>query len=869
MKTTVVTTSTRSRLAEVAVLAKSLERHHPGQRLTCYLVEDGVRASDAVAANLDVGDLKELDLPDHERFCFQYPPFELCCAIKPFAMLREFDNGADRVVYIDGDMFVCAPFLDSLDHAQHDVLLTPHLGCAERETDYAYFLRAGTHNAGFLSAVNTAGARAMLSWWADRTETLCFHDYVAGVFADQSWLSLGSAIFDGVGRLPDAGINVGHWNVNEHDYREVGGSIAADDGTVLRVFHFSGFAYPGLTRHPSVMETIPPAIESLAAQYGNLLSDARRVSSPDEPYTFSRYEDGTPIEASAREAVRSGVASSQHPFADRAAIEDAARRAGGDTIFESRFDYQVQTADRQRSRVEELEREHAVLTQKCVNLGNHVDSYQRRPIRTFVHDRLNRGGQSPSQHWTAEPASSNSGGFRASILIVTRNNADTLARAVGACFAQHLSVGEFEIVLVDDGSDAPQLAVLDVLESRYRGAISAGKFRIIRCGERRGVGPRRNMSVREGKADILAVIDGDAFPESDWLEHVLEPFSDPSVGVVSSRVLFGVDPSLANGQGCTVSLYGFGLDRFVFQPAANLPDTTEEVLYAMGCGMAMRRCAWEAIDGFDEDIVYGYEDVDFSLRVWILGARVVTAPLAVVMHETISFDPPTRDRIFLYMRNRWLFLIKHWPITWIVRAAICQVGALLLTQDGRVHSPIFLRAMLSLARRVPHLLRARRGRAAPELLRRLIWPHWIGPTGLYRDIRLLNRAPLTPVGCVNWDDGDTFRLGGGLQHPGQPYVSVIDNGWCEIALFETSRKLILEVAPQKRPNPVRVDMAFSMAGDGDRKTTSMHRVESEMRLSVDVPEGATRCRIAFSTTGVARDAADPDPVVRLGEVLQK
>jgi GT2 family glycosyltransferase len=866
MKTAIVTTSTRSRLPEVAMLARSIEMHHPGQQLTCYLAEADVRPSDIVVGNLIVEGLDVLKLPNYERFVFQYPPFELCCAIKPFAMLHAFAKGVDRVVYLDGDMFVCAPFLDSLDHSTHDILLTPHLGCAERETDYTYFLRAGTHNAGFLSAVKGARATALLSWWAARMETLCFHDYVAGVFADQSWLSLGAALFDGVGRIPDCGINVGHWNLNEHSYCERNDRIEMEDGSPLRMFHFSGFIQPGLTRHATVLESVPPAIEHLAATYGRLLSEARGSFGGDAPYSFGCFADGTPISPEMREAVRAGLVDSPHPFTDRGAVEETVRRLGADKLFASRADFRVAAADRLRIRIDELDQANALLTRRAAALRDHVDSYRRRPVRTFVHDALHRGAQAEDFPDWRTPTISDPGLPRVSILVVTRNNERTLQRAVAACFAQRLSAGTFEIVLVDDGSDAPQKAVLDELEATYRGAVEAGTFRIVRCAERRGVGPRRNMSVREARADLLAVIDGDAFPEAGWLEHVVESFAEPSVGVVSSRVLFGADPTLANGQGCTVSLYGFGLDRFVFQPVANLPDAPEEVLYAMGCGMAMRRAAWARVNGFDEDIVYGYEDVDFSLRVWIAGGRVVTNPRAVVRHETISFDPPTRDRIFLYMRNRWLFLIKHWPLTWLAKAAVCQLGALVLTQDGRVHSPIFLRAMLSLLRGLPRLLRMRRKRADTALLRRLIWPHFV-PPGLYRDIRLLHGAPLTPVRRVNWNDGDTFRLGGGFLHSDGPSVSLINNGWCEVAVFSSTRALELALAPATE-QPVSISIRFGVSTAAAAVTCRRLVVERAERCVIEVPPGSDRCRITVSAEGIAGDAVAPNPIVRLTEMVQ-
>ncbi len=458
------------------------------------------------------------------------------------------------------------------------------------------------------------------------------------------------------------------------------------------------------------------------------------------------------------------------------------------------------------------------------------------------------------------------GDLHASILIVTRNNEKTLGRVVEACLSQQLSAGEFETVLIDDASDSPQLSLLREIESLHHDKIASGVLRIIRCGPHRGVGPCRNISVREAKGGFLAAIDGDAFPEPGWLESVLLPFDDSSVGIVSSRVLFDSDSSLVNGQGCTLSRYGFGLDRYLFQPVENLPDNQEEVLYAMGCGMAFRREAWESVNGFDEDIVYGYEDADFALRVWARGLRVITQPSAVVLHRTLSFGPLSRERLFFATRNRWFFLIRHWPFGWLLCAAVCQAGALILTRRGRVDVPLFLRAVFSLIPRLPGLLKSRSLRPAGNLLRRLVFHRYISG-GLYGDLQILHNAPLTPAGRINWSDGDTFRLGGGRVSPDYSSVSLINNGWCDISVFSTTEELTVS-AEVINGGSAAVSFSFLDINDGCLEAES-RGIAGKNLISIKVPQGAARCRVSIYSSGYSSDPVSPLAAVRLLEVSQR
>ena len=452
-------------------------------------------------------------------------------------------------------------------------------------------------------------------------------------------------------------------------------------------------------------------------------------------------------------------------------------------------------------------------------------------------------------------------GVRASILIATRNNVATLERVIAACFAQKLSSGKYEIVLVDDASDAPQLALLDQFEADYAAAIANGLFRIFRCETQGGLALRRNMTAREGRGEIVTYIDGDAIPEPDWLEQILHTFDDASVGVVASRLLFDSAASLANAQGGTLSLYGFGLDRFLFQPVDNLPDHSEEVLYAMGCGLALRKELWEKVGGFDEGLVYGYEDVDLPLYVWGCGMRVVTQPMAVIRHRTMSYDTPNRFRMFIYMRNRWHFLIKHWPIRWLLKAFCSQMEWLLLSPEGRTSIPIFGKAMRSLLPSVPKLIKSRSKRCDEITLSRMVWPHHV-PVATYWDTRLLHEAALTPVRKVNWNDGDTFRLGGGFHHPDTDCVSVVNNGWIDVAAFASSKSMLLTVDAQEGRS-----VEILLVEDGERSSTRV-TVTCEEKLSFDLSVDSRICKFIFTADGCVSDGVSPTIIARICEVTQ-
>ena len=63
---------------------------------------------------------------------------------------------------------------------------------------------------------------------------------------------------------------------------------------------------------------------------------------------------------------------------------------------------------------------------------------------------------------------------------------------------------------------------------------------------------------------------------------------------------------------------------------------TRDVSAVTGACCLIRRSAWEAIGGFDEDYAIAYNDVDFCLRLRAHGYRVLYTPHVTLIHDESS-----------------------------------------------------------------------------------------------------------------------------------------------------------------------------------------------------------------------------------------
>jgi GT2 family glycosyltransferase len=144
-------------------------------------------------------------------------------------------------------------------------------------------------------------------------------------------------------------------------------------------------------------------------------------------------------------------------------------------------------------------------------------------------------------------------------------------------------------------------------------------------------------------------------------------------------------------------------------PVSQAPRGYQEVAFASGAALVVRRSAWDALGGFDERYFMYCEDLDLSLRLWLAGWQVGIAPAARVEHD-YDFDKGGR-KWFLLERNRWWTVLSNYPrpLLLLVMPALLVAELALLgvaARGGWLGQK--LRAQVAVLRALPSILERRR-----------------------------------------------------------------------------------------------------------------------------------------------------------------
>lgn len=220
-------------------------------------------------------------------------------------------------------------------------------------------------------------------------------------------------------------------------------------------------------------------------------------------------------------------------------------------------------------------------------------------------------------------------------ILLTWNSGRHIEAAVRSILAT-LGDGRFryEIVVADNGSKDRTLAILEGIR-KETGAV----IRVIRFERNLGTTLPRNRAIRSTNARLIVVMDSDV----ELLPGTVEVLaghveSDDSIGMAVPRLVYGSGahqkstdrfPTIWNK-----ALRYLFLRRIERREGESEPGRDpRDVDYAISALWVLRREIFDRVGYLDEKIFYAPEDVDFCLRIWKGGFRILYDPRVSAVHH--------------------------------------------------------------------------------------------------------------------------------------------------------------------------------------------------------------------------------------------
>lgn len=213
---------------------------------------------------------------------------------------------------------------------------------------------------------------------------------------------------------------------------------------------------------------------------------------------------------------------------------------------------------------------------------------------------------------------------------------------------------KIEVIMVDNGSKDGSV---EFVRRKFPWA------KVIRNVKNEGFAKPSDDGARAATGEYVAFLNNDMKVERKWLRELLATM-ERSKADCGGSVILNWNGELLDFAGGGLTFYGMGFQYHFHEKVSRLAselDHDEDLLFACGGAMLIRRDVFLKVGGFDEDFFAYFEDMDLGWRLNVMGYRVVLSAKSRVYHKHHSTGNTfTSERMrFLYFRNSLYTIYKN------------------------------------------------------------------------------------------------------------------------------------------------------------------------------------------------------------------
>jgi GT2 family glycosyltransferase len=252
------------------------------------------------------------------------------------------------------------------------------------------------------------------------------------------------------------------------------------------------------------------------------------------------------------------------------------------------------------------------------------------------------------------------------LVVLNWNQRDLTLDCLDSLAALDYPAERLQIIVVDNGStdDSAQ-----AIRTRFPEVV------VLETGENLGFASGNNVGIHyalQSDADYIMLLNNDTVVAPDVLRHLISVAeADPGIGIVTPKIYYYDEPTriwyagagIDWRDGATRGLRAEEID-------GSAPESVQDVDYASGCAICVRRSVIDQIGLLDPRFFLCYEETDWCVRAQAAGWRTLYVPNARLWHKVSATMGRTSPATDYYMnRNVLLFLAKN-------QRGLARLGAL-------------------------------------------------------------------------------------------------------------------------------------------------------------------------------------------------
>lgn len=244
--------------------------------------------------------------------------------------------------------------------------------------------------------------------------------------------------------------------------------------------------------------------------------------------------------------------------------------------------------------------------------------------------------------------------IKLSLIIPVHNSLELTKQCINSIFTS-VNVNKFEVIIINNASTDGTAEYLNSI---------LDKVSVITNTENLSFSKVNNQAAAIAKASYLLFLNNDTKLFDYALDAFIEGFdSDQQIGIQGGKLIY--PNGMVQHAGIAFGHIGQNIMSHLhiyvtFSPDAACVNIAREYQMVTGAMLAIRKRLFVIADGFDEEYVFGHEDLDLCLKIRKLGYKVVYNPEAVAIHyESITKKDNGIEKFERYYKNPNSFDAKN------------------------------------------------------------------------------------------------------------------------------------------------------------------------------------------------------------------
>ncbi len=264
------------------------------------------------------------------------------------------------------------------------------------------------------------------------------------------------------------------------------------------------------------------------------------------------------------------------------------------------------------------------------------------------------------------------------VVMLSFNSCQHLKRSVQAVIdAATEAKLSLEFFIIDNGSADGSIEILTNFYEQHPDTIKLKLFE-----NNTGTTVSRNWGLSRANSKYILVLDSDTYINSQALTHLIGILkSDQKIGMAAPKVIYpsgnfqkstDVFPTLRNK-----FMRFFFLKSEEQKQHVNQPTSPIDVDYAISAFWLFKYELLEKVGLLDEKIFYSPEDVDYCIRIWQAGYKIVYDPNVGIIHDAQEISRKKLNKFFFshlvglfYLFRKHKYGIINKTPQLIIRAAL-------------------------------------------------------------------------------------------------------------------------------------------------------------------------------------------------------